>query len=350
MADPPPNSSLEPNFTLRVAFKQEDSPHTYWWPGYPGYHGPGLSPDSNGASIDMNELPGVDLAAGHDGIWSWRIVDEHRNFQFDTNEMADEWNVVEGRMSKPCKFHLIAHATETKSLDIPGDEKKTDNPTQPFPGAGPKYSYSALEPCGGKTLTASVDEPTETFRYSTNVPHGVIMELREDGSNEWKQYSQAHTGLMPHGENLGVKVNAYELAKAENEADWQWRIRDPYDSGAAGNACSFRILREIQTSAPPRTNGQPQVQSEPKLSSNTLSVSAPEGYKVQASYNGNCANRPAGTVCLAFSDGYVWLVSDSIQSQTDRGSWEGKTIRVATGAKAFYFHVLGTSFVRELKR
>jgi hypothetical protein len=155
---------------------------------------------------------------------------------------------------------------------------------------------------------------------------------------------------MPHGENLGVTVNAYELAKAENEADWQWRIRDPYDSGAAGNACSFRILREIQTSAPPRTNGQPQVQSEPKPSSNTLSVSAPEGYKVQASYNGNCANRPAGTVCLAFSDGYVWLVSDSIQSQADRGSWEGKTIRVATGAKAFYFHVLGTSFVRELKR
>jgi hypothetical protein len=189
------------------------------------------------------------------------------------------------------------------------------------------------------------------FRYSTNAPGGVILELKEDGSNDWKQYSQAYSGLMPHGDNQGVKVNAYELAKAENEADWQWRIRDAYDDDGFSNACSIRILREVQTSsAPPRTTGQPQVQSEPKPSSNTLSVSAPEGYKVQASYTGNCANRPSGTVCLAFSDGYVWLVSDSIQSQADRGDWEGKTIRVATGAKAFYFHVLGTSFERELKR
>jgi hypothetical protein len=67
----------------------------------------------------------------------------------------------------------------------------------------------------------------------------------------------------------------------------------------------------------------------------------------QPSYSGDCGNKPAGSVCLAFSDGYVWLVYDAISGWAQHGYWDGRPIRSAIGFWAEYYHVLGTNLVFE---
>jgi hypothetical protein len=67
----------------------------------------------------------------------------------------------------------------------------------------------------------------------------------------------------------------------------------------------------------------------------------------QPSYTGDCSQRPAGTICLGFDDGYAWLVSESsISGWSDGDPWQGKRVQIAHGAKADYHHVLGTLLVR----
>lgn len=70
----------------------------------------------------------------------------------------------------------------------------------------------------------------------------------------------------------------------------------------------------------------------------------------QASDTRDCANRPTGSNCIQYADGYVWLVYDSVLNWADGGFWQGKEIDVALGLHADYYHVLGTSLVREVPK
>jgi len=75
-------------------------------------------------------------------------------------------------------------------------------------------------------------------------------------------------------------------------------------------------------------------------------VTTPTGYTKQESYSGNCKYRqPSGTTCLEYSDGYLWLISDSFWG------WEGmeeygRGVSVAIGSDLFYYHMLDTDFVK----
>jgi uncharacterized protein YjbI with pentapeptide repeats len=73
----------------------------------------------------------------------------------------------------------------------------------------------------------------------------------------------------------------------------------------------------------------------------------PDGYMCQPSYFGDCANRPSGTYCMVYSDGYIWAIPDApARGVWDKaGSWNGKRVEVIHGKKADYYHVLGTSLV-----
>ena len=73
-------------------------------------------------------------------------------------------------------------------------------------------------------------------------------------------------------------------------------------------------------------------------------MSPPEGYVEQES--GDCRRPPRGT-CIRYDDGYTWLVYDTVLGWDKRGSWQGRTIQVVVGAKADYYHVLGTRYIRE---
>lgn len=66
-------------------------------------------------------------------------------------------------------------------------------------------------------------------------------------------------------------------------------------------------------------------------------------------YAGDCAERPANTVCIRFADGYLWLVGDSIRgSISDVGTLDGNEIAVSQGLAADYYHVLGTDLIKEI--
>jgi hypothetical protein len=78
---------------------------------------------------------------------------------------------------------------------------------------------------------------------------------------------------------------------------------------------------------------------------------AGEGFVVQVSYQGDCSQRPEGSICLQFSDGYTWLIYDSIVGDQDtEETYQGQPIQIRLGAAAEYHHVLGTNLVREVPR
>ena len=68
-------------------------------------------------------------------------------------------------------------------------------------------------------------------------------------------------------------------------------------------------------------------------------------WRQQESYSLNCAERPLGTVCLLYADGYAWLVNDVIRDWVTRTEDIG-TIVSAIGERATYEHVIGTNLVR----
>jgi len=70
-------------------------------------------------------------------------------------------------------------------------------------------------------------------------------------------------------------------------------------------------------------------------------------YVEQASYAGDCNNRLPGTVCISYSDDYVWLVEDAIKDWREE-TCEGQAVTVAIGSKAEYHHILDTSCVKQV--
>jgi hypothetical protein len=70
----------------------------------------------------------------------------------------------------------------------------------------------------------------------------------------------------------------------------------------------------------------------------------------QPSYAGDCTTRPPGTVCVRFSDDYVWLIDDSVAGRADGGTYEGQPVEVVLGFNADYHHVLGTTLVRLVQK
>lgn len=76
-----------------------------------------------------------------------------------------------------------------------------------------------------------------------------------------------------------------------------------------------------------------------------------EGFVVQAGYQGDCGQRPEGSICLQFGDGYTWLIYDSIiGSRETKETHQGNPVQIRIGAAAEYHHVLGTNLVKEIPR
>jgi hypothetical protein len=76
----------------------------------------------------------------------------------------------------------------------------------------------------------------------------------------------------------------------------------------------------------------------------------PVGYLEQPSYAGDCGSRPPGTTCIGYSDGYTWFVYDSIFGWTQGGSWDGRSIEIAQGYSADYYHILHTLYVKTVAK
>ena len=73
------------------------------------------------------------------------------------------------------------------------------------------------------------------------------------------------------------------------------------------------------------------------------SLSLANSYHAAPPYAGDCTQRPAGTVCVAYDDGYIRLVRDSVTGWQTHGR-----IQVAFGTHHDYYHVLHTDLVMTL--
>lgn len=78
----------------------------------------------------------------------------------------------------------------------------------------------------------------------------------------------------------------------------------------------------------------------------SVSDNCMEGFFEQPSYGGDCENRPSGTVCIGYDDGYIWLVEDSVTGW-GMETCNGYQIQLAFGSfKGDYYHILNTNYVK----
>lgn len=75
------------------------------------------------------------------------------------------------------------------------------------------------------------------------------------------------------------------------------------------------------------------------------SNAVPTGFTSRASYTGNCAQRPAGTVCVAFSDGYTYLWNESVTGRSTGDLPDGRDVEIVFGTQNRLSHVLHTTFI-----
>ena len=61
----------------------------------------------------------------------------------------------------------------------------------------------------------------------------------------------------------------------------------------------------------------------PTAVTTTAVAPIPSGFRGQKSYLLDCKSRPAGSVCISYADGYIWLVYDSIAGWDDAGYRQG---------------------------
>jgi len=74
----------------------------------------------------------------------------------------------------------------------------------------------------------------------------------------------------------------------------------------------------IVTIAKPEPAPEPAPLPSPTLRKDV--TTPPTGYTEQESYSGDCYERPSGSTCLGYSDGYKWLIYDTVLG------WEGFAI------------------------
>lgn len=67
----------------------------------------------------------------------------------------------------------------------------------------------------------------------------------------------------------------------------------------------------------------------------------PDGFISRNSYEGDCSNRPTGSVCLSFDDSYKWPVYESIEGWTSVNSTQ-----IAIGFSGEYHHILNSNCIK----
>lgn len=72
-------------------------------------------------------------------------------------------------------------------------------------------------------------------------------------------------------------------------------------------------------------------------------------YRHGVTYQGDCAQRPAGTVCVRFDDGFVWLINESVVGWESHIGTQG-TVQIANGSQSSYHHILYTNLIMKSAR
>ncbi len=109
------------------------------------------------------------------------------------------------------------------------------------------------------------------------------------------------------------------------------------------------VQQEATAQAAPSQPSQTDVAPSSKPSAGDLAP--PEGFQQEPSYSGDCASPPAGSACIRFRDGYLWLVQDVIKGKREEvGAWGTHQVVEATGKQDHYQHILGTQYVKTVAK
>jgi len=159
------------------------------------------------------------------------------------------------------------------------------------------------------------------------------------GATEYQLQVQAPGGWMA---DKRVGTSTYDHVNNALDAccDWSWKVRARVD-GEWGAWSARRSFNTVQTTLPLGAPISP-------LPFTPLFLSS---FDEQPAYTGDCMSPPAGSACIEFTDGYIWLVSDLIQGKryTTRPSI-GKSIETVMGGANEFHHYFGTSLVKRVLR
>jgi len=190
-----------------------------------------------------------------------------------------------------------------------------------------------------------IDAPTLTFPKSGAVLDNGRSDRRDDikWRFDWSDYPGAtkyqlyvmHVGSIYPLINVTVKRSTYRYVSQgyiedRNRFNWIWKVR-------AGTRDSWLNWSEERRFDVERLNTDPP-SNEPC-----------DGFTSQPDYEGNCAERPPGSVCIGYEDGYTWLVYDSIMGWREY-LCEDQRVRVAIGFQYEYHHIIDTLLVKKVRR
>lgn len=201
--------------------------------------------------------------------------------------------------AKPLQVRVKAPNTNTERGTVPISVEVLTGPDNPVAGAQVRIDV------GGGSFRKSGQRISEGY---TN-PHGFF-------ADRWT--SPAGSAGITYLVTVSVSKSGFEAVSRRIE------IR----------------VRETSSGPPAGPTSEPDAPPERSVST------AP--WQDQESYAGDCRARPAGTVCLRYKDGYVWLIRGGVSGWETRV--EGaRTIQAAVASNGRYEHILGTRKVRRVR-
>src|SRR3954447_17806735 len=119
-------------------------------------------------------------------------------------------------------------------------------------------------------------------------PNGVVLQISKDGF----QTILGTYGPYTSGAQM-IDLSTFPAAQT-----WSWRIVDAAFPQMMSHVCNFKIVTQKSGSQPQPASGL-----------------TTRGFTQQASLKTGCEPAPRGSTCVRFSDGFLWLVSDSVGTQ-----------------------------------
>jgi chitodextrinase len=386
------DSGLQPNhkYSYRVSARDANNNQTAWSTTVASYtlaNTPGAGNFSNvtqtaiqvGWNANENskvteyycEIPGTDFHSGWITATSWNSTGlscgKSYSFQVKARNgdgVETDWRNLGSQQTADCPdddaptpdpmtWATEPHATSTSALAMTAT-------TATDPNGPVTYQFEFVDsPTGGTGGTTSNWQPGTTYSDSglqPNHKYSYRVSARDTNNNQtgWSDTAASYTlaatpekdkytnitrnsvqaNWRPNGNSKGTEYYC-EITKSKFNSGWTTNTFWQFPKLSCGNSYNFRVKAR---------NGN-RVETDWTDLGDVSTLDCPEvcreGYSSQPTYSEDCRNRSKGSVCVTYSDGYVWLVYDSISGWDTYGD-----VQIAHGYEADYYHILDTECIK----